>query len=91
VGPRVPTRLERRTCIEPLDADADSLCATEQWVQTEEILLAPETAVCTSCHDQPYVLAHAQTNTSPSGVEACATCHGAGAELDVMVVHPPAQ
>jgi OmcA/MtrC family decaheme c-type cytochrome len=89
-GPRELARVEQRTCTEPADLDTDSYCTGDYWELTSELRMPPETAVCTSCHDQPYVLAHAQSNTSPSGVEACATCHGPGSELDVMVVHSPA-
>jgi len=53
--------------------------------------LPPITAACTACHDQPWDVAHAQTQTAPDGTEACVTCHGAGAQWDVQAFHalPP--
>ncbi len=44
-------------------------------------------AVCGACHDKDSDLAHYQTQTSSSGLEACATCHGPGTQLDVVPVH----
>ena len=59
-------------------------------VVSQQIFTPPTTSVCTACHDAPYVLAHAQTNTASSGVEGCATCHGPNAPWDVQLVHEPA-
>lgn len=44
-------------------------------------------AACSSCHDSTAEIAHIDANTSPSGAEACAICHGAGENLDVRTVH----
>jgi len=42
---------------------------------------------CLACHDGPDVAAHAATNTTGSGAEACPVCHGEGAAEAVSVVH----
>ena len=42
---------------------------------------------CGSCHDVSANEAHFETNTGSDGAEACATCHGAGADLSVETVH----
>jgi OmcA/MtrC family decaheme c-type cytochrome len=52
----------------------------------------PATAACLGCHDSRDVAAHAFTNTanfpgSNIPAEACATCHGTGADFDVAKVH----
>ena len=53
--------------------------------------LAPSTRACTSCHDDGTTVGHAALNTwtDPTGalIETCATCHGAGAQFAVDVVH----
>jgi OmcA/MtrC family decaheme c-type cytochrome len=67
-----PVRHRSFTCGDDPEADVDLLCAA--WTGTARST-PPQTAVCTSCHDQPWVIAHAEVNTTASGVEACATCH----------------
>ena len=42
---------------------------------------------CASCHDSTAQKAHMDANTSLSGFEACAICHGEGDDLDVRTVH----
>jgi len=68
-------------------SDTTAFCANPFWTVTSTSTIQPQTSVCTSCHDAPYTLAHAQVNTAPSGVEACATCHGPGMAYDVASFH----
>lgn len=44
-------------------------------------------AVCGSCHNGSQAQAHIESQTVQIWGESCATCHGAGAEYDVQVVH----
>jgi OmcA/MtrC family decaheme c-type cytochrome len=81
----LPSRSQVLQCIEDPAADADTYCDARAVLT--ETLIPPTTAACTGCHDAPYVVAHAATNTAANGVEACATCHGPGAEFDVQKVH----
>lgn len=46
----------------------------------------PESAACLACHDSRSTAAHAYVNIAPFG-EACAACHGTGADFAVDKVH----
>jgi OmcA/MtrC family decaheme c-type cytochrome len=84
LGPQLATRV----CTESPAADADSYCQTES---DTPFTMPPMTAVCTSCHDADYTAAHAELNTTASGVESCPTCHGPGKLYDIAIPHqtPP--
>ena len=69
---------------------------TNQPVITDRDFFSPmgsATAACTGCHDSRDVVSHAFINTSffpknpTAPAEACGTCHGTGADLDVAKVH----
>ena len=69
--------------------------SNEAWREPSErlhptALLAPTRAwreACVGCHDSAAAKAHFEIQTSSSGVEACAVCHGDGADLGVERVH----
>jgi OmcA/MtrC family decaheme c-type cytochrome len=82
------SKMQTLACVEDPLADADAYC--DQRVVQAETFLQPETSACTGCHDAKAVVAHAETNTTMSGAEACATCHGPGKDFDVQRVHQPA-
>lgn len=42
---------------------------------------------CLACHDDPTAVAHMDSNTAPSGAEACAICHAPGEDNAVDVEH----
>jgi OmcA/MtrC family decaheme c-type cytochrome len=44
-------------------------------------------AVCNACHDSDAATAHIESQTSPSGGEACEICHGVDGQLPVQIVH----
>ncbi len=47
--------------------------------------------VCLACHDSNAAAAHVEVETSPTGNESCAVCHGPGDDLSVETVHKPRQ
>jgi OmcA/MtrC family decaheme c-type cytochrome len=72
----------------PLPTGIDSVKTLRDYFTPQ----GPATAGCLGCHDGRDVAAHAflMTATFPGSsvpAEACATCHGAGAEFDVAKVH----
>lgn len=83
----LPSKLETLTCVEDPLADGDAYC--DQRIVESTRFLGPEASACTGCHDAKAVAAHAETNTTASGAEACATCHGPGKDVDVQRVHQP--
>jgi OmcA/MtrC family decaheme c-type cytochrome len=53
----------------------------------EIITTLPTRSVCTACHDAKAAAGHAELQTTSTGIETCAVCHGAGREFDVAKVH----
>ena len=58
---------------------------------------SPTSAICSACHTSDTSKSHMTqqggvfngTETdATSGTESCATCHGQGASVDVLAVHP---
>ncbi len=49
--------------------------------------ILPTRAICTSCHDDSATSGHVELNTTASGIETCAVCHGQNREFDVTKVH----
>jgi OmcA/MtrC family decaheme c-type cytochrome len=56
-------------------------------VETVVDHVPPTQDACLACHDSDAAAAHAATNTTGSGGEACAVCHGEGAVAAVSTVH----
>lgn len=83
----LPSKLQTLTCAEDPEADGDAYC--DQRVVEKETFLWPEASACTGCHDSAAAVAHAETNTTQGGAEACAACHGPGHDFDVQRVHQP--
>jgi OmcA/MtrC family decaheme c-type cytochrome len=84
---RLPSREVLLACDEDAAYDTNSYCETAYWSAAETSSTAPTTAACTSCHDAPHTLAHAQVMTASNGVESCATCHATGASSGIDVAH----
>ncbi|MEO6773637.1 MAG: OmcA/MtrC family decaheme c-type cytochrome [Kofleriaceae bacterium] len=82
-----PTTFGFMSCDPAAGSISTAYCASPYWTVASTVQEQPQTSVCTSCHDAPYTLAHAQLNTTAGGVEACATCHGAGMIEDVSLFH----
>jgi hypothetical protein len=49
--------------------------------------IPPVQDACLSCHDTGTASAHAETNTTASGAEACDVCHAEGSIAAVSEVH----
>jgi cytochrome c553 len=60
----------------PRDHPTEQGTPTARWALT-----------CGACHDGTDVQAHIQVQTSPTGAESCAVCHGLGAEWSVERMH----
>jgi OmcA/MtrC family decaheme c-type cytochrome len=82
---------DRRDCVKchvagtqllPLPAGTIDTPTPRDWFSPQ----GPATAACLGCHDNRDAAAHAAINTAIFG-EACATCHGAGADWAVDKVH----
>lgn len=89
----LPSRSELRSCaaMQPdggpnAPADGGLVCLPGAVVSTP-VLEPPTSAACTGCHLSVAASAHAMVNTTASGVEACAVCHGPGKTAAVDVVH----
>ncbi|HWP66456.1 MAG TPA: OmcA/MtrC family decaheme c-type cytochrome [Candidatus Limnocylindria bacterium] len=50
-------------------------------------VIPPVQDACLSCHDSDAAAAHAETNTTSSGAEACNVCHAEGSVVAVSEAH----
>lgn len=88
-----PTQTTTHTC------NAAAATCTASTI-TATSYMAPNKAVCTSCHDSVSAATHTtimsinpgasapQSSSNPSGyAESCDTCHGVGRQFDVVKIH----
>lgn len=69
----------------PLSAGVQPTVITQAGDLLRAVL--PVQSTCTACHDSPAVAGHAELQTTASGLETCAVCHGPGKDYDVSEVH----
>jgi len=69
----------------PLPPGVQPTIVTQDGSEVSSVL--PARSVCTACHDTTAVGGHAELQTTTSGIETCAVCHGSGSEFDVFTVH----
>ncbi|MFN8544967.1 MAG: hypothetical protein U0807_12305 [Candidatus Binatia bacterium] len=78
--------LPTRTSVVALNPDA-SKWGTAPFLDAPTGSIPPIQDACLSCHDSEAARAHATTNTTGDGAEACEVCHGEGSLLSVSSVH----
>jgi OmcA/MtrC family decaheme c-type cytochrome len=80
-----------QTYLLPLPAGAHATLLTQVSGGVETLAtpgsVPPTQDACLACHDGSDVKAHAETNTTNAGAEACGVCHGEGAIEAVSQVH----
>lgn len=81
----LPSEYATYSC-DPTYSSCDGMGGAPGTPTETEFHVQPESAACTSCHNDTATIAHAETNTGMSG-EACGTCHREGKSLGVDVVH----
>jgi OmcA/MtrC family decaheme c-type cytochrome len=79
-----PSQYPIYTCSEDPTLDLDLYCTDPYWTSTI-VYRPPVQAACNGCHDSEAAMAHSELNTTDDGDEACAVCHGPGAEFEA---HP---
>jgi len=77
------------TFLLPLPDDVHPTLLTQVNGPNETVTgsVPPIQSACLACHDSDVAAAHAETNTTGAGVEACEVCHGEGADFAVSAVH----
>ena len=86
--------------VDPARVLGTTIDANDPSTPTDDVVISPNTAVCSSCHRSSLAENHmiqnggdfsatkdADSKLVSSGVETCQLCHGKGAVADVEVMH----
>jgi OmcA/MtrC family decaheme c-type cytochrome len=86
--------------VDPTIIQGTTILANDRTTLTDDVVISPNSAVCSSCHTDTTAMNHmaqnggnfAATKTAtgalnPGSTETCGICHNAGAVADVAVVH----
>ena len=86
--------------VDPAVVLGTTVDANDPAIQTDDVVVSPNSAVCSSCHVSSLAANHmiqnggdfnatkdADSNLVSSGVETCQLCHGPGASADTGVMH----
>ncbi|MEP6548930.1 MAG: OmcA/MtrC family decaheme c-type cytochrome [Gammaproteobacteria bacterium] len=87
----------------PVDASVvqgTTIHANDRQTLTDDVVISPNSAVCSSCHTDTTAMTHMTQNggnfaatksaagaLNPASTETCSICHGSGGIADVAVVH----
>ena len=86
--------------VDPAAVLGTTVDANDPATPTDDVVVSPNSAVCSSCHVSDLAANHmiqnggdfaatkdVDSNLVSSGVETCQLCHGPGATADVAVMH----
>lgn len=86
--------------VDPGEVHGTTIDANDPTIQTDDVAISPNAAICSSCHTGDTATTHMEQNggdfaagkTADSelvsaGVETCSNCHGEGRISDVFEVH----
>ena len=86
--------------VDPAEVLGTTVSANDPAILTDDVVISPNTAVCSTCHVSDLAAQHMMQNGGDfaatkaadgslvsSGVETCMLCHGEGRSSDVGVAH----